>query len=418
MSRLLADILGAREPVFTQHINRLEQACGQPSIDLRLSSDISKLVRQKLKELGLDPADTTGKELYFSLQALVKKHDEYLAKSLGAKNASRTTEVINAVVAAVPKLKIPQTCWAIKHSTAKRLLSQSPPKHVMKQLRYRSVDSLLKRANIDEVFAAIYFAESPSWQERFVAAYKKLEPSDFETRQISVIALDGKRWGDSATKFISQNHHNIIRVNEMGVVAILPMSVENMPGLAITLLPLIIYHLNKIRSISSYLKLNQVKPTFNSHFAKAVSGSLRNVASLQGRPLAWETIHKHFGRSSGRSAPEVFAPHIQSEDLLWQQAEDVLYKLEPALKFWEGLDYVAAPLAKLPVSLSLLDNAVSYCNQLEYGQQSVQFFREALRRELYMRYLEQQPIEDHVTSQFDEDNLEIEVFAVVERGWR
>lgn len=415
MSRLLSDLLGAREPVFTQHINHLEQECGNPGVDLRLSSDISKQVRMKLKELGLDPSDTEGKELYFGLQNLIKKHDEYLAKSLGAKDASDVKDVVEHVVAAISKLPIPQTCWAIKHSAAKRLLSQMPPKHVMKQLRYRSVDSLLKRANIDEVFAAIYFAESASWLDRFVASYKKLAPSDFESRKVSVIALDPKRWGDLTDKYVDNNHHNIIRVNEVGVIAVLPLPVEEMPGLAITLLPLIIYHLNKIRSVSSYLKLNQVKSGFNSQFVKAITGKLKGVASLHGRPLSWETVHKHFGNSS-QSTPDVFAPHLQPEDLLWKQAEDVLYRLEPALKFWEGLDFVAAPFKNRPVPLGLLDNAVSYCNQLEYGEQSIHFFRESLRRELFTRYLDQQNLEDHITKQFDTDVDDLEIFAVIERG--
>lgn len=417
MSKLLSDLLGAREPVFTQHIKLLEQECGNPSVDLRLSSDISKHVHLKLKSLGLDPSDTEGKELYFSLQNLVKKHDEYLAGSLGAKNANDVKDVVENVVAAIPKLTIPKNCWVIKHSTAKRLLSQMPPKHVMKQLRYRSIDSLLKRANIDEVFAAIYFAESASWQERFVASYNKLNNSDFESRKIRVIALDQKRWGELANKFVDKNHHNIIRVNEMGVIAVLPLPVNEMPGLTITLVSLIVYHINKIRSVSSYLKLNQVKPGFNGQFVNAVTGKIKSVASLHGRPLSWETIHKHFGNSR-QATPNVFAPHLQPEDLIWKQAEDVLYRLEPALKFWEGLDFVAAPFKKLPVPLGLLDNAVSYFNQLEYGEHSVHFFREALRRELYLRYLDQKNLENHITNQFDTELEEVEIFAVVERGLR
>ena len=51
-------------------------------------------------------------------------------------------------------------------------------------------------------------------------------------------------------------------------------------------------------------------------------------------------------------------------------------------------------------------------------EQSVHFFRESLRRELFMRYLEQQKLEDHITGQFDNDFQEVDVFAVVERGLR
>ncbi len=418
MSRLLSDLLGAREPGFTQHINRLEQASGNTSVDLHLSSDISKKVHMKLRELGLDPTDTNGTELYHGLQGLIAKHDQFLAKRLGLKKSDSSQTVIKQVIATIQKLPIPQTCWALKHSSAKRLLQQMPPKHVMKLMRYRSVDSLLKRANLDEVFAAIYMVEATSWIDRFTASYKRLNTSDFESRNISLVNMNPKYWSNLAAKNKNLSHKMIIRVGEMGVVAVLPVPVDDLPGLTITLLSQIIYHINKLRVVSSFLKLNQVKPDFNYHFVKAISGAIDKAAILHGQPVSWSVIHKHFGSSPDSSQSEVFAPHVQIEDLNWKQAEDVLFKLEPALKFWEGLDFVAAPFKKGPVPLGLLDNAVSYCNQLDYGEHSVQFFRRDLKLELFSRYLEQQALEDQITQQFDNLPQEIEMFTVIERGLR
>ncbi len=417
MSRLLSDLLGAREPAFSQHIASLEQASGSPGVDLRLASDISAKVRQKLRELGLDPADTTGEELYQGLQNLVDKHDEFLAKKLGIKAEASAQAVIAGVIKAVKKLPIPQTVWVLKHSSVKKLLSQNPPKHVMKLLHYRSIDSLLKRADLDETFAAIYAIESASWRNRFVASYKKLTPSDFENRKISVLELSQSKWGEISKKFIKANHHNVIEVNELGVIAVLPISGGAAPGLTITLLPQIIYRINKLRSISSYLKLNQVKPDFTSYFIKAIAGQLEQTVELHGENISWDTLHKFYGRDNA-AHPEVFMPHIQPEDLRWKRAEDVLYKLEPALKFWENLDYVAAPFKNNSVPLGLLDNSISYTNQLDYGEHSTGYFKEALIREIYTRYLDQPSLEDTVMKQFDEGFVEVDMFAVIERGMR
>ena len=95
-------------------------------------------------------------------------------------------ETLTKIKAKVDKLDIPMTCWAIKHSVAKKLLKQTPPKKVMKLLGYRSVDSMLKRENIDELFGSLRFVESDQWLIMFVKTYKKLQPQDFETRKIKI----------------------------------------------------------------------------------------------------------------------------------------------------------------------------------------------------------------------------------------
>lgn len=414
MSRFLSDLLGASEPFFTQHLNRLENESGRPGVDLYLASDISKIVRQRLRELALDPNDTKGKELYHALQNLIKLHDEFLAKRLGIGDANNTKEIIDKIIEAIPKLPIPQTCWAIKPSAAKRLLLEMPPKHVMKQLHYRSVDSLLKRANIDEVFAAIHFAEATSWQEKFMSQYRRLEVSDFETRRISVIAISPNQWASLLNKKPKLAYKSIIRADEFGVIAVIPPQVSDMPGLTLTLLPLIIHHVNEMRQLSSYLKLIQVKPDFINNFTKSVSGALNNDVDFLGQPLGWSIVHKYFGKI-GKSQSDVFMPYVQPDDLAWKLAEDVLYKLEPALKFWHGLDFVGAKFKSGLVSMNLLDNALSYCNKLEYSNQSLAFFREALSRELYSRYLAQQPLEEIIIRQFDTLPDEADTFTLIER---
>src|SRR2546423_1816593 len=82
------------------------------------------------------------------------------------------------------------------------MFSNMLPKNVMKQLGYKSIDSLLKRENMGELFAALRFAESPTWLNKFIEGYSSLGSGDFETRQINVITISGKRWGKTADAYV------------------------------------------------------------------------------------------------------------------------------------------------------------------------------------------------------------------------
>ncbi|HSX53327.1 MAG TPA: hypothetical protein VLF90_03080 [Patescibacteria group bacterium] len=401
MSRLLSELLGAAEPMFTGTIQQLERISGDPNIDVRLTAEIATKVRQKTRELGLDPADTTTKELYHALQGLVQIQDNFLVKALGGSDPTDVSDLLPRIIKKVESLPQSKRCWVLKHSVAKRLLKDMPPKQVMKQLGHRSIDSMLKRENIDELFVALQLAQSQAWLERFTASYKKLQPSDFEIRPISIVQFSPKRWKVLSKDFAIQNRHAITYVKELGIIAVLPIPVEHLRGICITLLPLLLHAMNEIRLYSAFFKLQQVKPDFAKIVITTLTSEPVGMVSLAGQPLHWRTIQRFYGRQSPSRHPEVFEPHVQPEDLQWQHAEELIYRIEPALKFWEGLDYVGAPNSGQPVSLNLLDNAISYCNDLPYGQQMVTHFQDSLWNEVFMRYMDNEPVEQQVLQQLD-----------------
>ena len=90
MSKLLSDLLGAAEPMFSLAIKQLEADSGNPSADIRLTAEITGKVYLKTQELGLDPDDTTGRELYHALLNLIEKQDEHLVNSCNTLILSRT----------------------------------------------------------------------------------------------------------------------------------------------------------------------------------------------------------------------------------------------------------------------------------------------------------------------------------------
>lgn len=68
----LKDLLENDHPLFTANIHKLEQATGSAGIDTRLVADVTHQAHDVMRILGLDPADTTGVELYNTLKNTVR----------------------------------------------------------------------------------------------------------------------------------------------------------------------------------------------------------------------------------------------------------------------------------------------------------------------------------------------------------
>lgn len=397
MTRVLSDLLHADEPLFSLSMQQLERASGQQSVDVRLTADIITRSHQKMRELGLDPRDTTGLELYHALFGLVKLHDSFLAKKLGVQDHGNVKEVLLAIERHASELPVAQTTWAIKSSVIKKLLKAIPPRKVMKTLRYRSLDSMLKREHVNELLGGARFAESLEWQRKFAAQYSKLTPADFETRQIEVVYFDPKKWNGVADEFVRQTRHTVGHLKEMGVILLAPIPVKSMPGIMITTLPFVLHYMNEIRLYAAYFKSQQVQPDFGAIVAKTIIEDPAHHAFMAGHGVHWRVIQRHLGRQGTMN--DVFEPHVTSEDLAWHAAEASLFKIEPALYFWHGMDFVGWRTDGLPVSFNVLDMAISCVNNLAYGYQSTHHMQTALWHELFTRYLARPSMEHLVTSQ-------------------
>lgn len=416
MSKALSDLLDAKEPIFSIALKQLEQGSGNTSADVRLTAEIVGKVHLKIRELGLDPRDTTGKELYYALRELVKQHDAFLAKHLGGDDPSDVEDMLPRVQKTVDRLNIPRKAWVLKPSVAKRLLKACQPKKVMKQLGYRSIDSMLKRECIEEIFGALRFAETSEWLENFLSKYRSLRPSDFEPREIQIIQLDAKRWGSITEAFVHKKRHNVTHLKELGVILMLPMPVKKMPGICITVLPLLLHYINEIRLYSAFFKLQQVKPNFGAILFDTLVADPSNHAVMAGQHIHWRVIQRYFGKLENEHHPEIFEPHVQPEDLHWRKAEEILYRIEPALHFWHDMDYVGVVHDGRPISFNLMDMALSYVNDLDYEHRAVFHMRESLWNEIFMRYLGEKTLEAQVLKQLDNEMIKPENLAISFRG--
>jgi hypothetical protein len=311
-------------------------------------------------------------------------------------------------------MKIPKKAWVLKQSVAKRLLKATPPKRVMKHLGYRSIDSMLKRESIAELYAAMRFVETAEWQTGFLKKYTKLQPSDFEMREIELLCFDTKRWSEVVHTFMRHKRHNIVHLKELGVVAMLPMPVSHLRGVTVAILPLVLHYVNEVRTYSAYFKMQQVRADFGQRVAHTLMVDPGDHAIVAAQRVHWRIIHRYFGKRQG-THPEFFEPHVSEEDLEWRKAEEVLYRLEPALHFWHDMDYVGMMTKDGIVSFNLMDMAISYVNDLPFASRSLSHMQLSLDNEILLRYLAQQPVEQHILRQLNTETMEPGLVAISQR---
>lgn len=404
MTRYLSEALGAEEPVFSQGIQQLERAAGLPSADIRLTTQSIQATRMKIAELGLDPNDTTPTELYAALHERIKRDETVVRHALHIDDNATSAEILSSMAQFVLKTKAHTHCFALKAIVAKRLLKRKPPKNAMKKLGYRSLESMLKHEPVAQIYAAAAIAESANWHKTFREQYTTLQASDFEMRAMNLTVPMAKRWQELGAQFAAKSKHTMLTFKELGAVVVLPLQ-EKVDGLAITTALLGIHELNEIRAFSSYVKLQQVKPTFGKILSQTIIEEPHVAAPLAGQKVTWQTVHRFYAHHARTHHPEFFEPHVQPEDLTWQHAEEELANLSPALSFWRGTQTLTLIKDNQPVSINMLDVALSYCNHLSFTQRIVHFMRDNLWHELLLRYLKQQNLEAAVQEQLSDELL-------------
>ncbi len=400
MCRMLSELLGASEPVFSVALRHLEQQTGRHAVDIRLSSDINSRVRLKVGQLLPYNTNPTPLEVYAALLHKVGEHDKTLVRALGGADPLDADDVLRRVVKAAQSAGIKKECWALKTNAAKQLLRKQPPKRTMKLLGYKSLDSMLKREQLSRLFAAVRLAESPKWLATFEGQYEALQPSDFETREIEIVAANDKKWQRIGELFVAMNRHSLIVVKELGTIVVLPLPVKRMQGVAITLLPQIIHHIDELRTYATYLKLRQTRPDFGRSLGRALFQRELPGAHIADHDIEWPVLHRYFA-ANGR-CPGVLEPHIQPEDLSWRHAGRVLADWVPDCMFWHDLDYVGMADGRGGViSFNLADAAINYCNKLPMNRQANYHMRDALWNEILTRYVGLEYVERQVLDQLN-----------------
>jgi hypothetical protein len=383
MSRYLATALDGDELYLRRAIADLEKANGHSSEDIRLSSLIAQNLQQKMNELGLDPKDTTAKELYYSLVEKLKADDQRLVKTvrtLAAKKVNAAADPADGLKILLEDLRLPSDCFIIKHSSIKKILSSKPPKQVMKHLDYRSVDSLIKREPLALVILAINVFESKRYVEDFYRKYKSLTSRDFENKPLTILIPKSVKWQKVLNQIDSKSRHQIVSCFELGTLIIMPIGLNLQPGQLTATLVQTLSEINRILSASTYLKVLQVRPEFSQKvYEVATQGPVLN-ASLMGRSIPWRVLQSMLPDA-------VDLPHMNKSEFKLSKLIDRLCDKYDFLKFWKSTDFLALVMDDETVSLNILDVALNVYSKLNYEERTVANFRNNLWQELIKRYM-------------------------------
>lgn len=409
MTRFLSESLQASEPYFRLGLKQLEAAHGSPNSDIRLTTEVLHQTQAKLKQLGLDPRDTTARELYHVLQERLKADDARLTKTLrtqAATHVSAEADVVAGMIHALKELPDSKRCFALKTSTLKSIIKQLPPKKAMKRLGYRSLDSMIKHEPPVSIMAAAWLVEGSTWRQKLLDSYKKLQPGDFEDRSIILVRPDSRRWHELAQDTVSRTKHNILCLKELGALVFLPLSDDAPAGSTTASLSLALHELNEIRAGSTFLKLCQVRPDFGNLVRTIVSDEPFLNSRLLDQPVPWHLIQRYYAQLTKGSQNEALEPHLRLEDIAWHPIEQALSAIEPSFAFWDHSAHLGLLDGRQPVSLNVVDAALNYCNQLPFEQRIVHYFQRSLWHELMLRYLHHESVEQTVMSQLQPELAE------------
>lgn len=401
MTRMLSDIFGTEEHTLRQGLDRLERVSGFGSADVRLTADMLQATKRKLHELGLDPHDTTGQELYGVLVQRLQDDDARLSTAL--RKLSGSEAVVDGVAQALRSADIPRNSFALKATVAKALLKSHIPKQTMRQLGYRSLESMLKHEQIGALFAAAWLLESVTWRRSFHDSYKKLKAVDFEVRDIAVLSPNAERWQKLASTLVSARMHTVVALKELGTIVLLPQPSQVPPAVTMTTLILALHSMNEIRAASTFLKLSQVRPDFGAVVQEVVADEPQLSADMLDQRVPWQIIQRYYSRFQEAFHSNVFEPHIQASDLSWHSIEQVLKSIEPSLSFWEGTDYLSIVEDHQPISLNIIDVALAVCNNLPYEQRIVHYLQHSLQAELLLKYLKHDNVEQLVLERLESE---------------
>lgn len=409
MTKFLASALDIDHHSWHNLRQNLESANGHPVHDIRLSSEINGATRYKLKELGLDPEDTTSEELYHVLQSQFIKDDQLLTRqlqTLAVNKVSLEGQATDGLVEALKKLPDSKRCYAIKLSALKNLIKLQPPKKTMKRLGYRTQASMFKHQSALDLITAAWLIEDKSWKNKLVERYKKLSAIDFEDRGITIQSINPKSW-TRINQAVPEHKNNVLVFKELGSVIILPLP-QSAPRGSVTASTIVALEaLNEIRVFSSFLKLSQVRPNFGELVKNAVQHGPTVNADLSGISMPWHIVQRYYANFEHYFNENVFEPYLQIEDLVWHPIEESLCAIESGLKFWRNTSTIASQHHSKPISFNIHDVALNVCNKNPFQDRNTESFKKSLWQELLLRYFNHEHLEESISAHLQPELVQL-----------
>lgn len=397
----IARILRADKKYLEGVNNRLIDLTGKKGVLDQLVEENEMLMGRALSTLGIS-RQVNSKGAYSALITKIGADDQHIFKALGEPD-SRSTEECQRVATLVKNAVNPPKGLFLRLDKAREFLMKEPPRQVMGFLGYQTVEELLAKEDLFEVYSSLRFIEGNEWLNTvFFKQYEHLSPSDFEEREVEVRAL-GHKWTEMSQKFVAKKRHNISHLKELGVVFIIPTTL-GIPGEILRMITLIGHYLYEVPFYADMFRRIIAQPeTFSSNFTSLLRGDLPENRHLIEDPSTWLVVQRYLAKDDENDW-RLSAAHIDPEALHWAKAIAVLPKATAMMggsaediSFWTNLGWVGDYFQDesgidVLVSFDLVDTVMSLVQQKEMVKY-LYHHQEALWNKIFISYFGEEEIE-------------------------
>lgn len=393
----IARILRADKHSLEAAVARLEEVSGKKGILAKIVEENDLLMKEHMTALGVTP-EASSKDIYDALISKIESDDNRIFQALGAPSCKNHEHCISIALIAKKVVNPPKGLF-LKKERAQEFLLKSPPQKVMEFLKYTSVEEMVSKENVFELYAALRIIEGAEWLNSvFFKQYEGLTSEDFEEREIEVLALSPK-WDEAASAFVEKKKHNVSHLKELGVVFVIPAMV-GISGEVLRMFVLLMHYLYEVPFYASIVAEIIKGEDFPARLSSLLRGDVLETRPEGKESGEWLVIQRYLAKDDPNDW-RLFAPHVNPEALHWLKAEEHLFELGEAmdgfakeLRFWQDLSWVGDYYkdesgVEVLVSFNLVDTVMSLVKQKEmvkylYHQEEAlwnKIFAEAMGRE-------------------------------------
>lgn len=410
----IAGLLRAPEAVIADVFSKMEKIAGKTGMAEKIFQENQALVAKKMEILGISAEKADAPLVGSRIMEKTKEADAAFFEFLGRPDYS-SEEGCSKMVELVKKVDGGNLKGLfLKEEKLRSLLFLNPPQEILKALNYQSIEQMLQKEDLMEIFAALRFVESEHWlNEIFFRPYNDLVADNFEEREMRIKVLSQK-WEQIGAKFVGKKLHNISHLKEAGVVFLIPTKQESFSGQTLETFCLVLHYLHEIDFYSRLFKKYSTEADFGARLVKLLSGESSLWVVPKGA-MNWRVIQKYLAKLDPQD-PRLFEAHVNSETLHWLKAEkeiDTLAKAHPELKmdFWAGADdfvgeiFLAGKKGDEITSFDLIDNLVS----LTHGglQKYLYHQQEALWNKIFMEFMGEEKLEEMIVENMGKGFIEL-----------
>ncbi len=402
----IARILRTDQDVLREIVKKMDEATGKRGVIEAVVEENHVKIEDCLAKLGVTRADS-AQAVYQALIGKIREHDAKLQVLLHQPVQITPEGSASLINFAIELSQVPPGFF-LKEERAVFYLRQNPPQRIVSALGYADVDELLAHENIWEIYSALRFVEDKEWLNNvFFAVYKDLQPDEFEERKITVKVLDPK-WLKVAEQFVKKKYHNVSHLKELGVIFVLPLSL-NVPGETTRLLTLVLHYLNEITFYCRIFRRYAEEPaTFGSQFISALRGDVLDARLPDHEAINWMVVQRYLAKDDEYDW-RLFEPHVNPEAIHWQKAEANLVELshrfpELDVDFWDGLGYVGDYFKSevgtdILASFNVIDTVMSLVQERAFTK-FLYHHQEALWNRIFAGYVGQEQMEEVIVENF------------------